>query len=83
MIHFFEVPYYIISYCVSAETSLQVYRLEEAEKGAGVAAYFRLLNRDYEAGIQQVMEDAELENPFREEVLEQTAAFFKEKLGLK
>ena len=83
VIHFFEAPYYIISYCVSAETALQVYRLEAAGEGEGVKAYFRLLDRDYEAGVQQVMEDAELENPFRDEVLQQTAAFFKKELRLK
>ena len=83
VLHFFEVPYYIISYCVSAETALQVYRLEAEEKGAGVAAYFRLLDRDYAAGVQQVMEDAKLESPFREGVLEQMASFFREKLELK
>ncbi len=83
VIHFFEVPYYIISYCVSAETALQVYRLEEEKEGAGVDAYFRLLDRDYEAGVQQVMEDAEMENPFRDDVLSETADFFIEELGLK
>ena len=80
VLHFFEVPYYIISYCVSAETALQVYRLETETPHAGVDAYFRLLDRDYEAGVQKVMEDAGLESPFREGVLEQTAAFFREKL---
>lgn len=83
ILHFFEVPYYIISYCVSAETALQVYRLEDETPGAGVAAYFRLLDRDYEAGVQQVMQDAKLESPFRENVLEGTALFFEQKLGLK
>ena len=83
ILHFFEVPYYIISYCVSAETALQVYRLEAETSGAGVDAYMRLLNRDYEAGVQQVMQDAGLESPFREGVLEQTAAFIREKLKLK
>lgn len=83
VLHFFEVPYYIISYCVSAETALQVYELEQAEHGAGAAAFFRLLDRDYSAGVQQVMEDAELENPFREEVIRQTADFFTRQLGLK
>ena len=82
VIHFFEVPNYIISYCVSAETALQVYQLEAETEGAGVAAYFRLLDRDYEAGVQQVMEDADLENPFRDEVLSETADFFLEELGL-
>ena len=82
VLHFFEVPYYIISYCVSAETALQVYRLEKEEAGAGAAAYFRLLDRDYSAGVRQVMEDAGLESPFREDVLEQTADFFRAELGL-
>ncbi len=83
VIHFFEVPYYIISYCVSAETSLQVYQLEAEEAGAGVDAYFRLLDRDYSAGVQEVMQDAGLENPFRDQVLEETAAFFRKELNLK
>lgn len=82
VIHFFEVPYYIISYCVSAETALQVYQLEEETEGEGVAAYFRLLDREYGAGVQQIMEDAGLDNPFREEVLSETGDFFREKLGL-
>lgn len=83
VLHFFEVPYYIISYCVSAENALQVYRLEAETKGEGVAAYFRLLDRSYGAGVQQVMEDAGLDSPFRDGVLEQTAAFFREALSLK
>ena len=82
VLHFFEVPYYIISYCVSAGNALQVYRLETETAGEGVAAYFRLLDRDYEAGVQQVMEDADLESPFHEGVLEQTAEFFTQELGL-
>jgi hypothetical protein len=83
VLHFFQVPNYIISYCVSAETALQVYQLESQEYGAGVEAYFRLLDRDYEAGVQQVMEDAGLANPFRDGVIEETAEFFTEKLKLK
>ncbi|MBQ1678957.1 MAG: hypothetical protein II062_05445 [Oscillospiraceae bacterium] len=82
VIHFFEAPYYIISYCVSAETALQVCELEAERDGQGVAAYFRLLDRSYEAGVQQVMEDAGLQSPFREEVLKQAAAFFRQELGL-
>ncbi len=80
IIHFFEVPYYIISYCVSAQTSLEVFRLEQAKAGDGTAAYFRLLDRSYDAGVRQVMKDAGLGDPFRAEQMEQTAAFFKEQL---
>lgn len=80
--HFFEVPYYVISYCVSAETALQVYQEEDETPGAGVDAFFRLLDREGGAGVQQVMKDAELNNPFRSDSLSETADFFMEKLGL-
>ena len=82
VIHFFEVPYYVISYCVSADTALEVYRLEAETSGAGVDAYFRLLNRPYDAGVQQVMEAAGLKNPFEEGALDETSAFLREQLGL-
>lgn len=82
VLHFFEVPYYVISYCVSGQTALEVYELEAENPGAGVDAYFRLLDRDHEAGVQKVMEDAGLENPFRDGAMEQTARFLREKLGL-
>ena len=39
-------------------------------------------SREGGAGVQQVMEDAGLESPFREGVLEQTADFIREKLQL-
>ena len=82
ILHFFEVPYYVIAYCVSADNALQVYRLETEKQGDGVAAYFRLLDRDHEAGVQQFMEDANLENPFREDGLAESADFLRAQLGL-
>ena len=82
VVHFFEVPYYVISYCVSADTALQVYEAEDETPGAGVDAYFRLLDRESGAGVQQVMEDAQLDNPFRSGSLSEIADFFREKLGL-
>ena len=83
ILHFFEAPDYVISYCVSAETSLQLYRLEAEQDGEGQAAYFRLLDRDLNAGVQKVMEDAGLANPFREDAMDQTAALFRRQLGLR
>lgn len=83
VLHFFEVPYYVIAYCVSADNALQVYRLEAEHDGDGVDAYFRLLDRDHEAGVQQFMEDAGLENPFRDGGVADSADFIREELGLK
>ena len=82
VLHFFEVPYYVISYCVSAQTTMEVYELEVNHTGDGVDAYFRLLDREHEAGVQQVMEDAGLENPFREGAIGETARFIEAQLNL-
>lgn len=79
---FYEAPFYVISYCVSAETSLQVAALEMEQCGAGVEAYLRLLDRDDGAGIQQVMEDAGLKSPFADGALENAAEFLRRELNL-
>ena len=79
---FYEAPFYVISYCVSAETSLQVAALEMEQRGAGVEAYLRLLDRDDGAGIQQVMEDAGLQSPFADGALKKAAEFLRRELKL-
>ena len=79
--HFFEMPYYVISYVVSADTALQVYRLESEQTGAGLDAYRRLLDRTPGDGVQAVMQTAGMENPFRSGSLTELAAFFREQLG--
>ncbi len=82
VLHFFEVPYYVISYCVSAETALQVYRIETEKPGKGLITYFNLLARKEDEGIQRVAESAGLENPFNPASMERTAAFLTWALGL-
>ena len=81
--HFFEMPFYVISYVVSADTALQVYMLETETEGEGLAAYNRLLEREAGLGVRAVMESAGLDDPFREGGLEETAAFFRDALELR
>ncbi|MBQ1371526.1 MAG: hypothetical protein IIY70_01215, partial [Oscillospiraceae bacterium] len=80
--HFFEAPFYVISYCVSAQPSLELCRMETEEAGAGTAAYFRLLDRAPGAGLSEVLEEAGLDSPFRRSSLQQTATFIREHFGL-
>lgn len=82
VLHFFEVPCYVISYCVSADTALQVYRIETETPGEGVSTYFDLLTRSEDDGIQKVAERAGLDNPFDPASMEKTAAFLSWALGL-
>ena len=80
--HFFEVPYYVISYVVSADTALQIFMLEREEAGAGLAAYERLLDRTGGEGLQTVMVEAGLNNPFRAGALKELAAFYREEFNV-
>lgn len=80
--HFFEAPYYVISYCVSAGTAVQVYLREAEEPGAGLAVYKKLLEREAGDGVQTVMTTAGLDNPLRESAVREIAAFYKETFRL-
>lgn len=81
--HFFEAPYYVISYSVSAGTALQVYLREAEQPGEGLAVFQKLLEREPGEGVQAVMEAAGLKNPFRAGALEELAAFYKEEFNLR
>lgn len=80
--HFFEAPFYMISYCVSADTALQIYQRELAEKGSGLALYYKLLEREAGDGVQAVVEAAGMENPFSKGRIKKIAAFLSEQLEL-
>lgn len=80
--HFFESPYYVISYCVSADTALQIYQQELASPGAGLELYNALLERTAGDGIQAVAEAAGLESPFKEGRFDEIADFIRTQLDL-
>ncbi len=80
--HFFEVPHYVISYCVSADTALQIYLREAEHRGDGLETYLKLYDREPGAGVQQVMRKAGLDNPFRKGGLQEIADFYREAFDL-
>jgi len=61
--HFFEQPFYVISYPVSNDLALQILELEQGERGAGLAKYLEALPRQYYA-ILDTAEAVGLESPF-------------------
>ncbi len=61
--HFFISPMYIISYVVSNDVALQLYRLEQAEAGAGLACMVENLATQH-TGIQAFAQEAGLQSPF-------------------
>lgn len=80
--HFFEAPYYMISYCVSADTALQIYQSELVQPGSGLELYNQLLNRTHGAGLQAVVEEAGMEDPFKAGRIKEIAEFLSNGLDL-
>ncbi len=78
--HFFVAPYYVISYCVSNDTALQVYERELAE-GKGLELFYDLLQQDRESTLPELTEGAGLESPFATGRIKTLADFLDEQLN--
>lgn len=71
VVHFFEQPFYVISYPVSNSVAMQIYELEREESGRGLDKYLELLSIDTEC-IIEAAESAGLESPFAEGAVSRT-----------
>ncbi len=61
--HFFESPFYVVSYPVSNDIALQIYELEKQQSGAGVEMLCTMIPRQYESLMDTAL-SAGLESPF-------------------
>lgn len=71
--HFYEYPFYVVSYCVSADTAFQIYCMELEEPGRGLAAFNDLLPREHAGFLETILAQSELDNPFAAGRMEETA----------
>lgn len=72
--HFFEQPFYIISYPVSNDVAMQLWTMEQEKEGTGLKAYMALLDRsDSYAGLMDVIDEVGLDSPFASGRLEAVA----------
>ena len=78
--HFFTNPCYIFSYVVSNDAALQLYQIEEAESGAGLALYQSQLDT-MEYSFLSFLDSAGLESPFEEGRIQSVRDTFKGILG--
>lgn len=79
--HFFEQPLYIISYPVSIDVAIQLYAMEQAEAGSGLARYVGMLERDF-GTLPELVEAHGFEGPLDEGRIEKIAAELRLALGL-
>lgn len=75
--HFFTNPLYIFSYVVSNDAAMQLYQMELAEPGAGLAVYEANMD-SMEYGFLAFLQSAGLESPFDEGRLEMVRETFEE-----
>lgn len=75
--HFFNAPYYVISYCVSNDAAMQLFELDWAQAGAGVEKYLTLLENNRELTFCELLESAGLATPFDAGRTESLAALFR------
>lgn len=61
--HFFEMPFYVITYPVSNDIAMQIYALEEEQSGQGLEKFMEILDRDYEYFMDAVSAGG-FESPF-------------------
>lgn len=61
--HFFEMPFYVISYPVSNDVAMQIYELESQQPGQGAAKYLEMLPRQY-SSLMESIELWALKSPF-------------------
>ena len=80
MPHYFTNPMYIISYVVSNDAAFQLYQLEQAEEGSGLARYEAHLQSE-ESYFLSFLESAGLESPFAPGRLREVKATFESALA--
>lgn len=68
--HFFEYPFYVVSYPVSNDAAMQIYELERRQDGAGLEKYLELLPREHE-GLIETLRSCGLKSPFEPGRVEQ------------
>lgn len=61
--HFYESPLYVISYVLSNDAALQIYELEQAEKGNGLQCYAENMTST-QPYLLAFLEEAGLQSPF-------------------
>lgn len=80
VIHFYTNPMYVFSYVVSNDAAMQLYQLEQAQSGAGLALYEQNLTTE-ESYFLAFLDSAGLESPFDAGRIEAVKAVFESVLG--
>jgi len=79
--HFFENPFYVISYSVSASAALELYEMELEEKGSGMDCFVKM-SESLMPTLREATEYAGIEDPLSENRVRSAAEFLRSQLKL-
>ena len=80
--HFFDYPFYVISYCVSDSAAFSIYNMELKETGAGVNMYLKLLDNADNYGFVELLKSEGMKSPVTSETIFEISEMLSERLGL-
>ncbi len=63
IVHYFEMPFYIITYPISNDAAMQIFEQELTKSGKGLETYLEMLPREYGSFVETVTEGG-LQSPF-------------------
>ena len=79
IVHFFELPFYVVTYPISNDAAMQIYELEQRQEGTGLEKYLELLPREYD-GLIDTLTSHGLESPFQPGRIEQVVRDMRPRL---
>jgi len=80
--HFFDYPFYVISYCSSCVAAFNIYRMELDCSGAGLSAYLKVMRDTDYSDFLELTQSAGIPSPLSADSVSDVAEVIKETLGL-
>ncbi|MCQ2418194.1 MAG: M3 family metallopeptidase [Clostridia bacterium] len=78
--HFFIAPDYIISYCTSADVALQIFSLEDQQKGDGLDKYMEMIELAGELDFLELLDRTGMTSPFDDDRVNYLESYFEDAL---
>lgn len=79
--HFFRMPFYVYSYVVSNDAAMQIYELELAEPGSGLALYTEFAGQWENLPLEDYLKEYDLTLPTTKGRVEQVAMTFQAQIS--
>ncbi len=80
--HFFDYPFYVVSYCVSDSAAFSMYCMEQNSAGSGLKAYLKVLRNAENFDFIRLLSRAGVSSPISADTVRSIADVISEKLDI-